>query len=113
MQYALITHHMGLTQIAQIAQIIFIIRLICVSQSPRGGRWAYCNNALITHRIGLTQIDLIKQIYYFFCGFRDFREKPPILSQMPQMSQNGGASLGIYHSAQNRTKTVKKKATPV
>ena len=24
--------------------------------------------------MGLTQIDLIKQIYYFFCGFRDFRE---------------------------------------
>ena len=35
-------------------------------------------------RLGLTQIDLIIQIYYFLCGFRDFCEKPPILSQMPQ-----------------------------
>ena len=64
-------------------------------------------------RLGLTQIDLIIQIYYFLCGFRDFCEKLLFLSQIAQMSQNGGASLGIYHSAQNRTKTVKKKATPV
>ena len=59
--------------------------------------------------MGLTQIDLIKQIYIFFC---DFCEILFFLSQIAQMSQNGGASLGIYHSAQNRTKTVKKKATP-
>ena len=62
--------------------------------------------------MGLTQIDLIIQIYIFFCGFRDFCEKLSILSQIALMPQNGGASLGIYHSAQNRTKTVKKKATP-
>ena len=36
--------------------------------------------------MGLTQIDLIIQIYIFFCGFC---EKPPILSQMAQMTQKG------------------------
>ena len=36
--------------------------------------------------MGLTQIDLIIQIYYFLCGFR---KKPPILSQMAQMTQKG------------------------
>ena len=33
LQYALITHRIGLSQIAQMPQIIFIIQLICVSQS--------------------------------------------------------------------------------
>ena len=88
MQYALITHRIGLSQIAQIAQKILEIRLICVSQSPRGGRWAYCHTPL-RHRMGLTQIDLIKQIYYFFCGFRDFCEKLLFLSQIAQMPQKG------------------------
>ena len=78
MQYALITHRIGLSQIAQMPQIIFIIQLICVSQSPRGGRWAYCNNALITHDMGLTQIDLIKQIYYFLLRFLRFLREIPL-----------------------------------
>ena len=88
MAYALITHRIGLSQIAQTAQIIFIIRLICVSQSPRGGRWAYCHTPL-RHRMGLTQIDLIKQIYIFFCDFRGFCEKLLFLSQIAQMPQKG------------------------
>ena len=75
-RYTLITHHMGLTQIAQMPQIIFIIQLICVSQSPRGGRWAYCHTPL-RHRMGLTQIDLINQIYYFLLRFLRFLRDTP------------------------------------
>ena len=87
-QYALITHRIGLSQIAQMPQIIFIIQLICVSQSPRGGRWAYCHTPL-RHRMGLTQIDLIKQIYYFLLRFPRFlRETPLPLADCADVAEN-------------------------
>ena len=99
-RYTLITHHMGLTQIDLIIQILlFPLRfprepLSHAADATVGAenlrnpinlcgpiihmRRAYCNNALITHDMGLSQIDLIKQIYYFLLRFPRFLRETPL-----------------------------------
>ena len=79
-QYALITHRIGLSQIDLIKQIYyFLLRFLrFLRETPLP--LAYGAENL---RNPINLCEPITRI----CGFRDFCEKPPILSQMPQMAQ--------------------------
>ena len=75
-RYTLITHHMGLTQIDLIIQILLFPlrfpRFLRETTNPL----ADCADAAERY-MGLTQIDLIKQIYYFLLRFLRFLRDTP------------------------------------